>query len=288
MPKPTQFSGSPINFEFLSSFTPRIIDVIDRDVRLWEGLNYELYRPSTVLHVLALITGGRGLIEVGDRSGPVQPGDLFQFAPGTHLRLTSSREQLLRYQSIHFDYGLLRWDGANGVWQPDSQAALPFPALMSLGERPALQDEFRQLLAAWSAKTIGYEWYTRARFVSILDYLARALHASDEQDATPSHAIRTTIEYIKRHLHEPIDRDVLAQHVSLSPSYFSTLFKQHTGYSPTQYIHKLRLDRAKQLLQTTQLSIQRIAEEVGFANAYYFTRVFTRETGLSPRSYRRG
>jgi len=288
MPKPTAPITSPVNFEFLSSFTPRIIDVIDRDVQLWEGIGHELHRPATALHVLAVVTGGRGLIEVGERSGSLQRGDLFQFAPGTHLRITSSREQLLRYQSIHFDYGLLRWEGGNGVWQPKSQGALPFPALISLGERPALHEEFHQLVEVWNTKSIGYEWHARVRFTSILDYLARAISESRQSDETLGHAVRTTIEYIKLHLHERIDRNALAQHVSLSPSYFSTLFKQHTGYSPTRYIHKLRIDRAKQLLQNTSLSIRRIAEEVGFPNAYYFTRVFTRETGLSPRSYRRG
>lgn len=278
----------PVNYEFLSGFTPRIIDVVERDARTWAGDNYELYRPGTALHVLALVSGGRGLLALDDYAGTLQPGDLFQFAPGAHLRITSSREQPLRYLSIHFDYGLLRWDGAVGVWQPLSQGPLPFPSAMNFGERPTLHEHFQHLLEVWNTKDIGYEWRARAGFIGLLDELARMLSTRSAVEETPSHAIRTAIEFIKRHLSEPLDRERLAEHVALSPSYFSTLFKQHTGSSPTQYIHKLRIDRAKQLLQTTQLPIQRVADEVGFANAYYFTRVFTRETGLSPRSYRRG
>jgi len=79
---------------------------------------------------------------------------------------------------------------------------------------------------------------------------------------------------------------VLADRVSLSAGHFTALFKQHTGCALTEFITRLRLDRAKQLLRETDMPIYKISEDVGYADSFYFTRQFGKETGMSPREFR--
>ncbi len=71
-----------------------------------------------------------------------------------------------------------------------------------------------------------------------------------------------------------------------SESRFIRRFREATGRTPARYVQERRLERASELLVSTDHSIDRIAELSGFANRYYFTRVFTQRMGLPPGRYR--
>ena len=78
----------------------------------------------------------------------------------------------------------------------------------------------------------------------------------------------------------------LAISLNISGSYLSTLFKKETGQTLTGYIHERRILHAMHLLQTTNLQVQIIAQQCGMADVHYFSKVFKRFAGLSPREYR--
>lgn len=78
----------------------------------------------------------------------------------------------------------------------------------------------------------------------------------------------------------------LAGAVNLNPAYFSTLFSRATGLPPLRYLARFRLDRARELLLSTDLSVTEIGVAVGYDAAAYFSRVFARAEGCSPRAYR--
>jgi AraC family transcriptional regulator len=88
-----------------------------------------------------------------------------------------------------------------------------------------------------------------------------------------------------------VDRDIslsqLAREVRMSPFHFARAFKQSTGLPPHQYLVRLRIDRACELLETTHLSVYEIASAVGFNDPSYLARVFRRTIGLTPAEYRR-
>ena len=73
----------------------------------------------------------------------------------------------------------------------------------------------------------------------------------------------------------------------MSESRFEHVFKEATGISPLEYILGIRIERAKRLLETTDLRNQQIAEEVGFCDANYFSRAFKKRVGMSPANYRK-
>lgn len=78
----------------------------------------------------------------------------------------------------------------------------------------------------------------------------------------------------------------LASALNISSSYLSTMFKKETGQTLTGYIHEKRILHAMHLLQTTNLQVQIIAQQCGMTDVHYFSKVFKKFAGLSPREYR--
>ena len=80
--------------------------------------------------------------------------------------------------------------------------------------------------------------------------------------------------FIERHYKSNISIDDIANIVRLTPNYFSILFKQDTGINVSEYLIKIRLKKAKELLDNTKLIIKEISEKVGYTDPYYFSRTF--------------
>jgi AraC-like DNA-binding protein len=78
----------------------------------------------------------------------------------------------------------------------------------------------------------------------------------------------------------------LAGHVNYSASHYSFRFRHKTGFSPIEYFSHLKIQKACQYLQFTDLRIKEIACKVGLNDAYYFTRLFGKTMGFSPKEYR--
>ena len=102
-----------------------------------------------------------------------------------------------------------------------------------------------------------------------------------------SRMLDCVIEYIKNHYAERISLDELAELEHISKSYLSRKFKERTGLSVISYINRIRIERSRQFLMMSCLSIDEIAYQVGFDSPKYFHRVFKEITGESPAGFRR-
>jgi AraC family transcriptional regulator len=102
----------------------------------------------------------------------------------------------------------------------------------------------------------------------------------------PKHRLRQAIDYINDNLEQDIKLANIADVVGMSQYYFCQLFKQSMGIAPYQYVIQQRVERAKQLLQQTEVTISDIALECGFANQSHFTKHFRKLTGITPKAYR--
>lgn len=99
--------------------------------------------------------------------------------------------------------------------------------------------------------------------------------------------IQQAKDYIMEHFTDPeLDLSVVAKHVNINPSYLSTLFRQETGQCFIEFLTLLRINRAKELLRTTQMRTSDIAFEVGYADQNYFSKLFKKCTGMSTREFR--
>lgn len=98
--------------------------------------------------------------------------------------------------------------------------------------------------------------------------------------------LQTTLEYMRQNIKHPLPIAELASQAKVSPAQLNRLFRKALGVPPHQYLIDLRMLRAKQMLRSPSHSIQQIADEVGYCNAFYFSRAFRESTGQSPRQYR--
>ena len=121
---------------------------------------------------------------------------------------------------------------------------------------------------------------------SLYAVLMRVLDAIDATGADMDSLVREVKNYIDQHYQENLTLEFLADHVHLSSSYLSKLFKKETGQNLSSYIGHVRMERAKTLLRTTNLKTYEIAEAVGISDPVYFSRIFKKATGYKPKDFR--
>ncbi|MDL2302165.1 response regulator [Lachnospiraceae bacterium OttesenSCG-928-D06] len=142
------------------------------------------------------------------------------------------------------------------------------------------------------AGVYSYEDYFSAygqyhTLMEAIEYILNFMEGLYESKMEPeSDQIEKAIQYIRCNLDKNVTRSQVAAQVFLNPEYLSRLFKKRTGYLLKDFIQKEKMDYAKSLLQTSNLSISIIASKVGFCNFSHFSKVFRRAEGISPQEYR--
>lgn len=126
----------------------------------------------------------------------------------------------------------------------------------------------------------------------LFNYLIRVITISYDEAArqkrqNETRPIRLAKQYIEEHFAEPLTLEQISAVSELSPSYLSTVFKKDTGMTFLEYLTKVRMDMAKQLLKNTSFTVADICEKVGYSDVRYFTKSFKKYSGLKPNEYRK-
>lgn len=112
-------------------------------------------------------------------------------------------------------------------------------------------------------------------------------HISGKKYAGSSFVIRKAIDYIGRNCARPVTLGEVAEYVNISRTYFCQVFKQETGENFVDYLNRIRIENAKQLLKETDLRNYEIADKAGFSDNTYFCRIFKQVEGITPAEYRK-
>lgn len=135
-----------------------------------------------------------------------------------------------------------------------------------------------------------YQHYLCDEVLLVKSELLRLLHEllSFHQNTAISYNnyVKRAIGYMNTHYQEDIRFEDLAKHIGISKPYFFDLFKQCTGTTPNQFLTRLRIDKAKYLLISTDMQIKDIGYECGFDDNVYFSYLFRKETGMSASAFR--
>ncbi|MDF2926389.1 MAG: AraC family transcriptional regulator [Paenibacillaceae bacterium] len=119
------------------------------------------------------------------------------------------------------------------------------------------------------------------------DFLERLTsHMAQRHSNKNAGTIRKIKDIITSRYMENLSVSLISEEIFLSPNYISLIFKKETGESITEFMTKVRIEAAKQLLQDRDLKVLDISEMVGYENATYFSTVFKKYTGLHPQKYR--
>lgn len=124
----------------------------------------------------------------------------------------------------------------------------------------------------------------------ILSWLDTLKHAICEQMETCGGEYTDKVaadaqQYILKNIHRPVSLREAAEALHLSPGYLGQIFKKHYGCRFTDYIANAKITEAQEMLKRRDMKIYEISESLGFENAYYFSRVFKKVTGMTPKEY---
>jgi YesN/AraC family two-component response regulator len=100
--------------------------------------------------------------------------------------------------------------------------------------------------------------------------------------------VRRAMAYLEAHSDEEISRTQVADHLAISDRHLTRCFRQELGITPTVYLNRYRVDRAKRTLEAGQHTVTETAMKVGFSSQSYFSRVFKSIAGVTPSEYQRG
>lgn len=120
---------------------------------------------------------------------------------------------------------------------------------------------------------------------ALLEFSERVKNGKMQKHLKP---INICQNYIFTHLYEDITLSHLAEIVALNPSYLSSLFKKEVGISLGEYIQRAKIDESKSLMTYTKHSISEISTLLNFHDQSYFTKVFKKHTGISPKQFKNG
>lgn len=234
---------------------------------------------------IILICSGSSEYLIHDKKYYIQPGDLLVYNAGVvHDEISGPDMEIGSYCVA---IGGLHMPGlrANALLPDD--AGYVFPAGKSFDDlRILFEMMFRNLASGEPRAEAFCHSLMHALLVKVLT-VADGVDAIVEKPVEEPHILGRRIkEYIDRHYMEPITLQSMGEALHISPYYLSHVFKQMSGYSPVQYLLRRRIGEAQTLLITTDLSITRIAEMVGYDTQSYFNLQFTKNVGMPPNKYR--
>jgi AraC family transcriptional regulator of arabinose operon len=252
------------------------------------GLNnkrnvHHVCRPGgTSIWLLEYTVAGRGWIRTPESLIHVEPGDLFLFKP-------------LTTQDYGMDAGAGTWDHIwlsfsprphwhdwlNWPEKPGGPLLLRIPDRATRRHLRARLEHALRLFAGTHARRRDFVLNVLEELLLICDAWNPANRNSRLDDR-----IRTALQYLCDHATEKITLPDLARACGLSPSRLSHLFKEQVGETPLQYLEQRRMETARDLLQMTSQPVSQIADEVGFANPFYFSRIYRRRMGHPPSATR--
>ena len=238
---------------------------------------YEIDRSGFQYHAIELVAAGRGELTLGDLTYDLKPGAVFMYGPKIAHRIKSvGSKRLVKY--------FVDFSGAEASgWFEDEARDVSCP-LQLLRSRWIL-DIFDQMIDAG-----GLPKPTARRQCEML---LRLLLMRLDVDAQPIGEVSSpafeTYCRCRSHIEDGFQSIAgvheVARACDVSPEYLSRLFKRYAQEGPLQYLTRLKMDYAADLLTRHGFSVKDAAEGVGYVDPYHFSRVFKRMHGLAPRDF---
>ncbi len=244
------------------------------------GLYDRIIRYPTDRWKILYTREGMASARIGGKHYVLKPGDLLLFEPNAVYAYQ-------RHDSVqHWDYYWVYFRAASHwrSWFADSNGIQRNPVSSHIEKRGVFEQLLEQLLEAYSSPSaIKYELEANLLEQLLIRYREAA---PKDKNTTLDPRISQAQDFILEHYNQAISVEDIAKQVSISASRLANLFKQQTGVSVLRWRDEKRISKAAQLLRESKQSIAKIGSDVGYSDAPYFTRMFRKYVGYSPREYR--
>lgn len=236
--------------------------------------------PHTHNHLeLFFIVGGKGQFLIEDQLHPVDANHLVIINPNVIHTEVSLNAQPLEYIVL----------GVEGIELAASATSHGQFSILDRHESVEISGCVRNILREMEQKNTGYEDVCQAYMEILIIRLMRTTAFTVPAEPLPVSANRQCAavrRYIDLHFKEPLTLEQLAEEGHMNKFYLSHAFKREYGVSPINYMISKRIEESKYLLTETDLSMSQIAQLLGFSSLSYFSQVFHRTQGISPKEYR--
>ncbi|MFK7692139.1 AraC family transcriptional regulator [Paenibacillus sp. HJGM_3] len=242
---------------------------------------------------LALVVSGEGTHNLNGRSVRLQRGSLFLLTPADFHELIPDRGESLRHYNFIFSYEAIKPELFDILFRDRRKLACTI-------EEPDLapmEAEFERIRQETSEERLGGHWIVLGALERVIIELlrrtspdgveARADRSAPRPGEKPTETlIRKAMTYVQLRFREELSLETVAQHVGLSPNYFSQRFRETAGITFQAYVKELRLNFAKSLLAVSALPVTEICFASGFNTLQHFEREFKGKYGCPPGSWR--
>ena len=229
---------------------------------------------------LVYISSGSGKLESEPGfSASVEPGLAFLLFPGVWHRYAPNAQSGWHEHWIGFDGQTPRRWLKHGFISPKAPA-------LKINAEDTVHATFSRMMQSVRANRPALQQLLAGATANLVALFYSAQQALPAVEAHKSTVIEMAIDRIHNEFARNLDMQVLAQELGVSYSWFRTTFTAHIGLSLHQYLLELRVNHARTLLAETELSIKEIAMQSGFADEFYFSRLFRKKLSLTPSQWR--
>ncbi len=236
--------------------------------------------PTEDWRMLYLVRGAAILV-VGGRRQRLEAGHVVLLPPQRTFTLHSDPQRPTRAHRLDFNGDLMtRWATAGFFGA--------FPAVLRPGFDETLLGHIRSMVELARLKPLGMGRLLAGVLANLLARLETVARSGAGAGAgRQRHLVQEARHLLADPARDRLRLDSIAEDLGVSYSWFRQAFRRQAGFPPQRFRQNQRMTRACQLLADTQLPITAIAQELGFGSLAYFSRVFRKETGLSPSTWRK-
>ncbi|MDT3403101.1 AraC family transcriptional regulator [Mucilaginibacter terrae] len=232
-------------------------------------------------NILIYCVDGKGTADIGTNQYQVSPGTFIIIPRGVKHAYLSSEQSPWTIYWCHF-VGPQTDELFRLIYQKEESYKYD---VEFVEDRIQLFDRLYSFLEqGYSTENLTYVNLLMMQYLG--SFVFRDRFATSFDKATTS-LVDRSIAFMQENINQPLTLFAIATSVNVSTSHYSSLFKKRTGFSPIDYFNHLKIQKACQYLQFTQLRIREIALEVGINDPLYFSRLFTQTMGYGPKEYRK-
>ncbi|WP_108424481.1 AraC family transcriptional regulator [Flagellimonas amoyensis] len=231
-------------------------------------------------YYVVFISKGKGLYS-SDLTPPTEigAGNCFFLFPGVRHRYKPNAKFGWEEYWVGFNGKQIQYLMKQGFFDEHSP-------IIEVGFNSNILTLFTKMIEIVKASQIGYAQQISGIALQILGLINTKANHESPMNSLDEKLIAKAKHIMQDSFEHSISMEALSRELPMGYSTFRKKFKQINGHSPNQYLLNLRLERAQNLLNMTALNISEIGHQVGFDNVFYFSKLFKKKYGISPKKYR--